>query len=125
MLGIVPFNPNYVVSRAPTIPHTPRHSPKSAQSPLLSLSVENREFIRTHRPPLDSPENRRLISLSSSLESSTWEKMLLSKENAEQRDVIHKRKKPRRAITVPHLGTHHSTTPQVLEQVQVLEAGMR
>ena len=67
--GLRPFRPSLLLKPHGEAPPTTPESSQPRKTPLQSLSAENRNFIRTHRPPIDRETKRRLLSASSSLES--------------------------------------------------------
>ena len=101
-------------------PWTP-NSFQALHTPLQSITVENREFIRTHRPQIDRQTKGRLLSTSSSLESIQAKLAVVEEENRELRELTRPQKRKQAGVTVGDMGQHHFTDENVCAQVQAAD----
>ena len=122
--GIWPLNPQKLVDANAVLTTPPRHNSPVNATPLATISSQNQDFIRSN-PSLETPTKRRLISMSSSLESLQSEKAILERENAILRAVARPPKQARKGMTVNYLGTHEFSTPEVLAAAQEAESSRK
>ncbi|EIW68447.1 hypothetical protein TREMEDRAFT_57333 [Tremella mesenterica DSM 1558] len=119
--GLHPFNPNVVYRLLSTPTETPTRPLLHSQS-SASITSENDELLRNTPAINATPIKKRLIDVTTELESERSERTIVEMENKELHALLKPPKRQKSGATVGNLGTHNFTGGTVLERLREIEA---